>query len=210
MNGNLMKTKIKTSVIFLLLVLFLISLSIMLTLNVSAIQFWLSHARIAGVNKTQMMRDYRHLLIYLQLPFQSSFHFQFIPSSKPAMSHFLDVKKMFLFNEVICIVTGAIVVPTLVKQKRQHQLWKLILPLQYFLVLLLMLGFLLVINFEKFFIKFHQMTFNNNDWIFNPNTDPIINVLTENFFTSSVIIFVGLFLIEVLILIIIARRNIER
>jgi uncharacterized membrane protein len=41
-----------------------------------------------------------------------------------------------------------------------------------------------VTNFDSFFVIFHHILFNNSDWLFDPNTDPIINVLTEGFFAS--------------------------
>lgn len=41
-----------------------------------------------------------------------------------------------------------------------------------------------LMNFDEFFISFHHLLFNNNDWLFNPTTDPIINVLTEEFFAG--------------------------
>ncbi|MDK7326346.1 lipoprotein intramolecular transacylase Lit, partial [Lactobacillus mulieris] len=40
-----------------------------------------------------------------------------------------------------------------------------------------------------FFVTFHHMIFHNNNWLFNPLTDPIINVLTEGFFAACFSIF---------------------
>ncbi|WP_252897795.1 lipoprotein intramolecular transacylase Lit [Amylolactobacillus amylophilus] len=37
-------------------------------------------------------------------------------------------------------------------------------------------------NFDAFFVFFHGIFFHNSDWLFDPVTDPIINVLSENFF----------------------------
>ena len=39
-------------------------------------------------------------------------------------------------------------------------------------------------NFDTFFITFHKIIFNNNNWLFDPTTDPIINILTEDFFAA--------------------------
>ena len=46
-----------------------------------------------------------------------------------------------------------------------------------------------VANFDTFFVTFHHMIFHNNNWLFNPLTDPIINVLTEGFFAACFSIF---------------------
>ena len=48
----------------------------------------------------------------------------------------------------------------------------------YFIIYIISL-----INFEKFFIKFHQILFTNDYWILNP-TDILVNVFTQEFFIS--------------------------
>src|SRR3989338_2239625 len=48
----------------------------------------------------------------------------------------------------------------------------------YFIIFIISL-----INFEKFFIKFHQILFTNDYWILNP-TDILVNVFTQEFFIS--------------------------
>lgn len=40
----------------------------------------------------------------------------------------------------------------------------------------------LAFSFDYMFVLFHQILFNNEDWLFNPATDPIITVLTQDFF----------------------------
>ncbi|MGL4483083.1 MAG: TIGR01906 family membrane protein, partial [Lactococcus garvieae] len=50
-----------------------------------------------------------------------------------------------------------------------------------------------LIGFDNFFIYFHEIFFRDDTWLFNPDTDPIINVLTENYFMFTFILFVVLF-----------------
>lgn len=57
----------------------------------------------------------------------------------------------------------------------------------------------IVVNFEGSFVLFHKIMFNNDYWIFDPNLDPVINILPEEFFFHA-----GLM---ILILIIIASLN---
>lgn len=40
----------------------------------------------------------------------------------------------------------------------------------------------IVVNFEGSFVLFHKIMFNNDYWIFDPNLDPVINILPEEFF----------------------------
>ncbi|WP_201330538.1 lipoprotein intramolecular transacylase Lit, partial [Lactobacillus nasalidis] len=39
-------------------------------------------------------------------------------------------------------------------------------------------------DFDSFFRIFHTFFFHNNNWLFDPATDPVINVLTEGFFAA--------------------------
>ncbi len=40
----------------------------------------------------------------------------------------------------------------------------------------------LIINFDGSFVLFHKIMFNNDYWIFDPNLDPVINILPDVFF----------------------------
>lgn len=57
------------------------------------------------------------------------------------------------------------------------------------------LGIFLVTDFEDFFVKFHEMLFRNSDWMFDPETDPIILALPAEFFMACFILFIILFVI---------------
>ena len=50
-----------------------------------------------------------------------------------------------------------------------------------------------MVDFEDFFIVFHEVLFRNDDWIFDPNLDPIINTLPSEYFLACFGIFVGTF-----------------
>lgn len=46
----------------------------------------------------------------------------------------------------------------------------------------LLLLFIIFISFDRLFILFHQILFTNDYWLFDPQLDPIINVLPESYF----------------------------
>lgn len=48
-------------------------------------------------------------------------------------------------------------------------------------------AFIISLDFDKWFIKFHQVLFDNNDWLLNPNQDNLINLLPEEFFMDTVL-----------------------
>lgn len=86
------------------------------------------------------------------------------------------------------------------KQKRQNQLWRLILPFQMLFILLLFSGFMGITNFNAFFIKFHYLFFSNMDWLFDPRTTPIILLMPEKFFTVLFGLWLGFTLIILLLI----------
>lgn len=47
-----------------------------------------------------------------------------------------------------------------------------------------MLIFIISGDFEKYFILFHHMLFNNDLWMLNPATDNLINIVPEGFFVD--------------------------
>lgn len=49
-------------------------------------------------------------------------------------------------------------------------------------------------DFTKYFIYFHLIFFDNDDWFLNPETDLLINIVPEGFFRDTAYTIAGLFL----------------
>lgn len=130
----------------------------------------------------RVMHNYNQLLWYLIWPFKNKLKMDDLPTSADAAEHFADCKRLFLIAIVVFIV--CIVMAIWSKRKKSSLLelnrtWALI-----FLILpIAVLPFALT-NFDSFFITFHHIFFSNSNWLFNPDTDPIIDVLTEGFFAA--------------------------
>ena len=58
----------------------------------------------------------------------------------------------------------------------------------------------LVINFNYFFIKFHEAVFSNDYWIFDPRIDPVINMLPQDIFFHIGILILAIVLIVSILL----------
>ncbi len=130
----------------------------------------------------RVMHNYNQLLWYLIWPFKNKLKMDDLPTSADAAEHFADCKRLFLIAIVVFIV--CIIMAIWSKRKKSSLLelnrtWALI-----FLILpIAVLPFALT-NFDSFFIAFHHIFFSNSNWLFNPDTDPIIDVLTEGFFAA--------------------------
>ena len=58
----------------------------------------------------------------------------------------------------------------------------------------LLLFILIQIDFNKYFTHFHEIFFNNDLWLLNPETDVLIQMLPLEFFTNISVAVVGTFL----------------
>lgn len=179
------------------LILTLISLSITLTINAVWLYrlniHWLNISQTVGMSAHRLMHNYGQLLAYLELPWVTSLNMSDFPTSYTGMIHFEDVKRLFLLDHVVllaCIVPAGWYLRTL---KHRAEQWRLLWPTQIAAVVPLILAGCMAVNFNGFFVAFHEVLFRNNDWLFDPTLDPIITALPDTFFLQCFILAFGLF-----------------
>lgn len=176
----------------------IISLSVFITVNFTGLYHFFvvrDHlGRLVGLSNYELMINYRHLISYLQCGWIHHWQTSLALSSK-GLTHFADVKRLIEFNNLILILFGGLAGIVITNRVRKRQMWQLILPVKMALTLLGTFIFILMVTFNRIFILFHEVLFRNRDWIFNPQTDPIIKALPENFFEAC---FLWVFLVWIL------------
>ncbi len=178
------------------LILAILTLSITFTINFIPLYEWtaesLDLANRVGLSQDRLMQNYEKLIGYLNKPWVGTLNLPDFPSSESGLFHFYEVKRLFLLNYAILGISGigAFVYLTYVQKTKQQ--WKLIQPFRIAIGVPFVALFFLTVNFNRFFILFHELFFNNDDWIFNAATDPIILVLPEQFFLYTFILAFGL------------------
>lgn len=129
------------------------------------------------------LKNYSQLMSYLINPVSDKLQMSDLQSSLNGLIHFKDCKNLFS----IALMLGCIWLFIFL----YFEIWKkkkiVSLPHSYTICLLLLP--LIVVpfsmgNFTNLFILFHRAIFTNNNWLFNPDTDPIILILTEEFFAA--------------------------
>jgi len=184
--------RIKNWIQWLGLYLWLISGTIILTINAS----WLYMLNAMGqklgpsVNLTlgQLMTDYYQMLAYLNFPWVPKLVMTDFTDSTSALIHFADVKNLFMLDYVVFIITSVIVYFFWRRLQRDHQLWRLVLPMQTALWVPPIVALMMAVNFDQFFIFFHEVLFRNADWLFDPLLDRIILVLPDTFFLQCFVL----------------------
>lgn len=131
----------------------------------------------------QVMSNYNQLMWYLIWPFKRKLRMSNLPTSSMAAGHFADVKKLLVLA-IIAFLCCLIILFWCQRRNKKFLRLNKVWALLFLLLPVAILPFALT-NFDNFFITFHHLFFaGSNTWLFDPVTDPIINVLTEGFFAS--------------------------
>ncbi|CAM3189174.1 integral membrane protein TIGR01906 [Lactobacillus bombicola] len=139
--------------------------------------------KVVNLSIGQIMGNYNQLLWYLIWPLKKKLRMSNLPTSMAAAQHFADVKKLFTIV-IIAFLCCLILYFWNSKSKKSFFRLNKICALLLLLLPVAALPFALT-NFDQFFINFHHLFFiGSTTWLFNPETDPIINLLTEGFFAA--------------------------
>lgn len=197
-----------------LIILGCLALAIFLTVN----SVWLFDLNInplklaaaTGRTASQMHHDYVRIIAYLQLPWIPSLKLDYFFSSAKGLQHFRDVKGLILFNNFV----GLILVPTgaylLHRLNKKSLTWLLMTPIKVVTTGSLVIIALMFVNFDQVFVAFHEVLFRNQDWIFDPNTDPVINMLPDTFFLECFLLFFVLFFSGLAVIYWLGRRSLKQ
>lgn len=185
------------------LFLLLVTTVITVTINAYPLYWWESNrlnlAATLGLSHTQLLENYNQMMGYLNNPFQTDFNLSDFSHSASGAYHFYEVKQLFQLNYLVLLITLLPGLAFLRHLKRSGGMWRLVRPFQVAAAIPVMVGFVIITSFDWFFVTFHQLFFNNDDWLFDPVTDPIINALPESYFMLCFIF--GFLLLEGLLMI---------
>lgn len=174
------------------LFLFIVSFSIALTINLTPLYSfdigYLGISERVGLSKETLMENYRVLLNYLNLPWVSELNFPDFPSSESGLFHFYEVKRLFILDYSIALITAVGSVFYIRYIKKNQLFWKMVRPFQIGIAVPFVVLFMIAVSFDQLFVAFHKLFFNNDAWLFNPSTDPIILALPETFFMHCFIL----------------------
>lgn len=152
-----------------------------------------------GLSEEKLMVNYKSMISYLQRPSRGALELPDFSMSEAGIIHFAEVKHIFLILYVIILLF--ILAFGIFLVTRHHHQDKCILSTfnrganLTFLIFGILIC-LITVNFSGTFTVFHKLFFNNNYWMFDYRTDPVILALPEQLFMIiSIVIIVTLFLI---------------
>lgn len=163
----------------------------------------------SGFSKDEIKEAYNDVLNYLTLPGRE-FSAGEMKYSEEGAAHFADCKILFDINAAVLIFSAIIIIALLVfhKQGKIKRPELLNISVEFWaalaaVILPIILGGLASINFNKAFVVFHKIFFpGKENWLFDPQTDEIINVLPQTFFMNcAILIACGVFVISLAIIV---------
>ncbi|BEH01341.1 TIGR01906 family membrane protein [Brooklawnia propionicigenes] len=149
---------------------------------------WFSAGLVNNYDLTaaQMQANYDRVVHYSLFPWVSELRLDTLPMSDSGRQHFADAKDLFqVFVQagLICLVIALVLGIWLWRRHRSSGF--LIAGGIITLASPLLIAIPLMINFDRSFVVFHELFFDNDLWIFDPRTDPIINYLPESLFMRN-------------------------
>ena len=190
----------KTKLTFWGSMLFLLSLSILLTIYLAWVFYpmeiqWLNLANRVYLKPETIQYNFHILMNYLTNPFSQKLAMPDFRSSAAGLHHFQAVKYLFHLAQANFLITLPVLIFFIKKVVKKGFLG---LYRRAFLVIsllpLVFAGLAFMIGFNNFFTLFHQVLFaGDNTWMFDPTKDPVIWILPEEFFMHAFILFALLY-----------------
>ncbi len=183
-----------------------IGISTIITLNSKFIYYYsidkYNLEKIANISKEMLIGDFDRLIKYLQNPFIEKLKFNNFTMSINGEFHFYEVKKIFLWIYAITIFIALLFIILVITNKFNRNKIHIYKTLNYgantLIITIVSLLAIIAIDFSKAFIVFHKIFFNNDYWIFDERTDPIIKVLPEEVFMLYALVIIALVFVGII------------
>lgn len=178
--------------------LFFLSLGIITVINFRPLYYidiqFLNIPDTTGLSKQIIMDNYNALIDYCSPFFKGDLIFPTLTSSNSGLQHFIEVKNIFIMFYVLCPITLLILIGTVLYKRKKRDYSYLLVSSITMIVLPLIVLIGSIINFDTLFVIFHKIFFRNDYWLFDPVTDPIINLLPDTFFLHCAL-FIAAFIV---------------
>lgn len=188
--------KIADVFIGVLFTLLFISIAVVITINFRPLYYFdIDHLKIAessGLTKEVIRENYDALIDYSSPFFKGELSFPTLAASESGLFHFTEVKNIFTGFYILGAITLAFGVVIIVQKHKNKDFSYLLVSSITAIVLPLFLALFLSIDFDRTFVIFHKLFFNNDYWLFDPVTDPVITILPDTFFMHCAIMIIVL------------------
>lgn len=198
------KLKVTDFLIGFIFTLLLISFAVVITINFRPLYYldmdFLNIPDSSGYPRDEVKANYDALIDYSSPFFTGELSFPTLAASDNGLQHFREVKNIFNFFYILAAITLVISV-IIIQYKRNRKDHSYLLASSITAIVLPSLtAIALAIDFDTAFVVFHKMFFNNDYWLFNPATDPVISILPATFFLHCALLIIFIIILGSFIL----------
>ena len=141
-----------------------------------------------GFSEEDILANYNALIEYNSVFFRGELNFPSLPMSDSGRIHFEEVKVIFSAFQISLIVSAVIAILLCVLLLRRKKIKFLVLGgILSLLIPAAVVCIMALVGWDKFFVLFHQLFFNNEFWVFDYTTDPVILILPDEWFLNCLI-----------------------
>ncbi len=140
-----------------------------------------------GMTKDEILENYQAVIDYNNLGGPDTLQFPTLAMSEGGRIHFEEVRRIFHAMQYAMIICGTLTVLAFIlsikKKMLSYRLWTGI----FTIALPSVVGIMAAVSWDSFFVFFHHVMFNNDYWIFDAATDPVITILPDEYFLHCLI-----------------------
>lgn len=199
-TGENKKRKITVSNILLALIgtLFIFCASVYLVLNIRQIYYFdidfLKIEEEVGLDDWIIRENYDILIDYNLITKQAEeLKFPSFSMSDAGRIHFEEVRRIFFAIQYAGAASLLLFAAGFAYKACRRDFESLKLMAVFSVVIPLTVGTAIAVGWQKVFVIFHELVFQNDYWIFDPVTDPVINILPDEFFfhcAAAILLFI--------------------
>lgn len=183
------------TILALVLTLTIISVSVVFTLAFRPLYYLdisaLDISEQSGYSKEEIRENYDVLIDYNMSFGEDKLEFPTLAMSEPGRIHFEEVRDIFNIFKYMAMAGVVVSIGGIVFCIRRKEYRYLKLTSILAVALPAVLGLLVALNWDWAFVTFHHIAFDNDYWIFDPLTDPVITILPDTFFMHCALMILG-------------------
>lgn len=182
-----------------LFTLFFISLGLITAIQWRGLYYYdmnaLNIPETSGYSEEIIRENYDALIDYCSPFFHGDLSFPTLPASAEGLQHFAEVKVIFVAFYYLLVISLVLLILVLYFGFKQRNYKMLRTSAATTIILPVLVGAACAINFDRAFTIFHKIFFRNNYWLFDPATDPVIDLLPSEFFLHCAIVIIVIVLL---------------
>lgn len=191
-----MKEKLSQFLLSVILTLTMISLAVVLTLACKPL-FYLDIQALhlperTGYSEQEIRENYDTLIDYNLSFGDELLELPTLAMSESGRIHFEEVKAIFNLFKYMAIFGALASAAGILWQCRKQCYGFLKLTAILSVALPVVIGAAVALNWDWAFVTFHHIAFNNDYWLFDPATDPVIDILPDAFFLHCAVMILAL------------------